>query len=322
MRRRFARVGCPPYAAGLGSRPGYLREPPAQPARGRCSGEYESDGLDAIAANIRTRPDVAGDIRLVKNPFAPRRSGWDSGFCLLTLGPRVTARATRAQCPATDPLLAKSPCWQAGPDRIPQGFDWDGRLDARPTSDQVQGGWRVGHDVEVADVLRRCLVPISPAPRTLASMHGTGLVNLYTRDIEASIRFYEDLLGFSETFRTPKEGIPEHVEFELGGFKVGLGTVEAARRVHGVEPAPGSPAMVLVVWTDDVNRAFDELVAAGVPVVQPPHDTSNNNRNALLSDPDGNLVEIVAKVPRQRVGSSKVDPTGEPGNSSSGEQFV
>jgi lactoylglutathione lyase len=34
----------------------------------------------------------------------------------------------------------------------------------------------------------------------------------------------------------------------------------------------------------------------GTPVVQPPHNTGNNNRNALLRDPDGNLVEIVSKV--------------------------
>jgi len=123
----------------------------------------------------------------------------------------------------------------------------------------------------------------------------SGLVNLYTRDIEAGMRLYMGLLGFSETFRTPKEGVPEHVEFELGGFKVGLGTVDAARRVHGVEPTPGSPAMVLVVWVDDVDKAFGELEAAGVPVVQRPHDVGNN-RSALLRDPDGNLVEIVAKV--------------------------
>jgi lactoylglutathione lyase len=32
-----------------------------------------------------------------------------------------------------------------------------------------------------------------------------------------------------------------------------------------------------------------------VPVLQPPHNIGNN-RNALLRDPDGNLVEIVAKV--------------------------
>jgi len=127
-------------------------------------------------------------------------------------------------------------------------------------------------------------------------MYLDALVNLYTRDIEAGIRFYRDLLGFTETFRTPVEGTPEHVELRLSGFTVGLGTVEAARRVHGVEATPGTPAMVLVVWTDDVDRACGELAAAGVPVLQPPHNTGNNNRNALLRDPDGNLVEIVAKV--------------------------
>jgi lactoylglutathione lyase len=123
-----------------------------------------------------------------------------------------------------------------------------------------------------------------------------GLVNLYTRDIEAGILFYRDLLGFEETFRTPTEGTPEHVEFTLNGFSVGLGTVEAARRVHGVDASPGSPAMVVVVWTDDVDHAFADLRAAGTPVVQQPHSTGNN-RSALLRDPDGNLVEIVSKQP-------------------------
>jgi lactoylglutathione lyase len=122
------------------------------------------------------------------------------------------------------------------------------------------------------------------------------LVNLYTNDIEAGIRFYRDLLGFEETFRTPREGVPEHVEFRLGGFTIALGTAAAAKRVHGVDASPGAPAMVVVIWTDDVDQAFEGLVAAGVPALKPPHDTGNNNRNALLKDPDGNLVEIVAKI--------------------------
>ncbi|MGO9081989.1 MAG: VOC family protein [Streptosporangiaceae bacterium] len=127
-------------------------------------------------------------------------------------------------------------------------------------------------------------------------MFATALVNLYTADIEAGLRFYRDLLGFEETFRTPKEGTLQHVELKLGGFALGLGTVHAAKRVHGVDASPGSPAMVLVVWTDNVDTAFEQLRSAGVPVVQPPHDTGNNSRNALLRDPDGNLVEIAAKV--------------------------
>jgi lactoylglutathione lyase len=66
--------------------------------------------------------------------------------------------------------------------------------------------------------------------------------------------------------------------------------------VHGVDATPGSPAMALVVWADDTDEAYERLTAAGAPAVQAPHDTGNNNRNALLRDPDGNLVEIVSKV--------------------------
>lgn len=131
---------------------------------------------------------------------------------------------------------------------------------------------------------------------TLPATFETGLVNLYTDDIESGLHFYCGLLGFRETFRTPTTGTPEHVEFQLNGFKIGLGTVEVARRVHGVDPAAGSPAMALVVWADDVDGAFAELVAAGVPVLQPPRDTANSNRSALVRDPDGNLVEIVSKT--------------------------
>ena len=132
----------------------------------------------------------------------------------------------------------------------------------------------------------------------LQAMFTEGFVNLYTRDIEASLRFYRDLLGFKETFRTPREGSPEHVELTLNGFGVGLGTVEAAKRVHGVDATPGLPSMVLVVWTNDVDKSFERLTSAGTPAVQPPHDTGSSNRNALLRDPDGNLVEIVAKRTR------------------------
>ncbi len=121
-------------------------------------------------------------------------------------------------------------------------------------------------------------------------------VHLYTRDIEAGLRFYRDLLGFKETFRTPTSGTPEHVELTLRGFGLGLGTVEAAKRVHGVDASPGNHAMSLVIWVEDVDKDYEHLTSAGTPVVQPPRNIGKHNRNALLRDPDGNLVEIVATV--------------------------
>lgn len=122
------------------------------------------------------------------------------------------------------------------------------------------------------------------------------MINLYTARIETALRFYRDRLGFTETFRTPAEGVPEHVELRLDGVTLGLGDVDAARRVHGVDASPGTPGFALVIWTDDVDGAYADLAAHGVPVLQPPHDSGNGNRNALVRDPDGNLIELVAKI--------------------------
>ncbi len=127
-------------------------------------------------------------------------------------------------------------------------------------------------------------------------MFTDALVNLYTKDIDLSLHFYGATLGFTETFRTPREGTPTHVELTVGGFTLGLSTIEAAASVHGIDALPGNPAMSIVVWTDDLDAAVERLLADGAPLLQPPHSSGNDNRSALLRDPDGNLVELVTKV--------------------------
>lgn len=126
-------------------------------------------------------------------------------------------------------------------------------------------------------------------------MFSSGLVNIYTADIEAAVAFYGATLGLTETFRTPAHGAPAHVEFAAGGFTIGLGTVEAARAAHGVDPAPGSPAFALVLWCADVDATVGALDPS-VPSAQPAHDTGNGNRAALIHDPDGTLIELVSKT--------------------------
>ena len=123
----------------------------------------------------------------------------------------------------------------------------------------------------------------------------SGLVNVFSRDIERALDFYRGVLGLPESFRTPQDGPPEHVELAAGGFVLAISTAEAAERVHGLTVEPGRAAMSLVFWVDDVDATFDTVTAAGAPVVTAPHDTGNNNRNAVVRDPDGTLVGLVAK---------------------------
>jgi lactoylglutathione lyase len=123
------------------------------------------------------------------------------------------------------------------------------------------------------------------------------MVNVYVRDLPAALAFYAGRLGFAETFRAPDPEAPDHVELRLDGVTIALSTAEAAERVHGLPAIPGSHGFQLVLWTDDVDAAYDALVTAGVPSHTPPHDAGNDNRSAVVRDPDGNLVELVMRRP-------------------------
>ncbi|MDG7011552.1 MAG: VOC family protein [Nitrososphaerota archaeon] len=118
-------------------------------------------------------------------------------------------------------------------------------------------------------------------------------INLYVSDIERSLRFYRDLLGFIETFRTPKDGPPVHVELQLGPLKLGVVTVEALKRDHGISGGGGPPRAEVVLWVDDVDAAYSWLTAKGVPSLSLPHNFGGILRGAWVGDPDGNLVQIV-----------------------------
>ncbi|HET7037662.1 MAG TPA: VOC family protein [Thermomicrobiaceae bacterium] len=124
-------------------------------------------------------------------------------------------------------------------------------------------------------------------------------VNLYARDVETSVRFYRELLGFAETFRTPATGRPVHVEMRLGGLVLGVADIESLRRDHGVEVAFGGPRAEVVVWTDDVDTAYARLLTHGAPSLSPPHDFLEGRlRAAWVADPEGGPVQLVQERAR------------------------
>lgn len=116
-------------------------------------------------------------------------------------------------------------------------------------------------------------------------------VNLYSRDLPRALAFYTKL-GFIEAFRFPKEGEPEHVEMRLDAFNLGIATVETATADHGLSPNVDGQGMELVLWTDDTDAAFAQLVTEGARVLSEPHDWLDNLRLAWVADPDDNPIQI------------------------------
>jgi len=116
-------------------------------------------------------------------------------------------------------------------------------------------------------------------------------INIYSRDVMRLVAFYE-LLGFRETFRTPKEGTPVHVEVTLDGFTIGIASVDAAIAEHGLSPNLGGRPVEVVLWTDDTDREYARLTADGAPSLSPPHDFLADLRLAWVADPDGNPIQL------------------------------
>jgi catechol 2,3-dioxygenase-like lactoylglutathione lyase family enzyme len=126
-------------------------------------------------------------------------------------------------------------------------------------------------------------------------------VNFYVEDVETSVRFYRESFGFTETFRTPQDGRPIHVELRLGQFTLGLAAIDALREMHGIVTSPGRPRAELVIWADDVDRVQAELAAKGVRTLSEPHDFLDSLRAAWVADPDGNPVQIVMRRQQRSV---------------------
>jgi DNA-binding transcriptional ArsR family regulator/catechol 2,3-dioxygenase-like lactoylglutathione lyase family enzyme len=121
------------------------------------------------------------------------------------------------------------------------------------------------------------------------------MINLYSKDLRRAVAFYERL-GFVETFRTPAQGDPAHIELTLGTFVLGIATIEAARGIHGLRPEGDGRWIEIALWTDDTDAAVRALSANGAPVLSPAHDFLDGRlRSAWIADPDGNPIQLVQR---------------------------
>jgi len=119
-------------------------------------------------------------------------------------------------------------------------------------------------------------------------------VNIYSHDVMRLVRFYERL-DLRETFRTPEDGMPAHIELRLEGLTLGIASVAAAIADHGLSPDLNGRPVEIVLWTDDTDRDYARLTVDGVPSLSPPHDFLSRLRVAWVADPDGNPIQLVQR---------------------------
>jgi glyoxylase I family protein len=107
-------------------------------------------------------------------------------------------------------------------------------------------------------------------------------VSVCVENVEDARRFYVDVLGFSERSDRPDFGFPG-AWFDVAGQQVHL--IEVA------EMPPGAASQHFALKVADLDAAVAAVEAHGVKVHRAGY-TPNAGRQAFLTDPSGNGIEL------------------------------
>ena len=101
-------------------------------------------------------------------------------------------------------------------------------------------------------------------------------------DVDASIRFYVDVLGFSEQFK-----FGNYAGVEREGCLIHLSQIGNPNTA-----APGCGAVY--IFCDDVDAIHQQIVQRGASVEGEPKDYPYGMRDFVACDPDGNKLSFGA----------------------------
>ncbi|ECI2503438.1 VOC family protein [Salmonella enterica subsp. enterica serovar Typhimurium] len=112
---------------------------------------------------------------------------------------------------------------------------------------------------------------------------------LTVSDISTTIRFYEEVLGFSAvTFKQNRKALI------FGAQKINLHQQEMEFEPKASRPTPGSADLCFITSTP-INDVVSEILQAGISIVEGPVERTGATGEIMsiyIGDPDGNLIEI------------------------------
>ncbi|MBU8639479.1 VOC family protein [Bacillus pumilus] len=113
---------------------------------------------------------------------------------------------------------------------------------------------------------------------------------LYVNDVEASIHFYQHVLGFPMKLR-----VESYVEFDTGDVTLSINSRQDVKDALGL-PVPeanqASQTFEIGFVVDDVEQTIASMKEKGVSIIKEPAKKPWGQTVAYVADPDGHFIEI------------------------------
>ncbi|GII57665.1 glyoxalase [Planotetraspora thailandica] len=121
-------------------------------------------------------------------------------------------------------------------------------------------------------------------------LRGLTTVNYFADDMAAATEWYAELLGVAPYFQRPESGPPAYVEFRIGDYQHELGLIDRRFAPPGTAAAAGP---ILYWHVDDVQGAFQRLLAMGAEEHEPVAVRGEGFVTASVVDPFGNVLGVM-----------------------------
>ncbi len=115
--------------------------------------------------------------------------------------------------------------------------------------------------------------------------------NIAVKNLEESVKFYTDKLGFEENHRfNPEKGMT--IAFLRGD---GDSMIELTEGIENIDPKMKDKKGLFMVGLEvsDMDRTARELKNKGIKFTRGPIDTPNGTKIAFLEDPQGVQIELI-----------------------------
>ena len=124
---------------------------------------------------------------------------------------------------------------------------------------------------------------------------GIGHVAIRVKDIDRTLDFYRDKLGFKEMFRLDRDGrlwlmylrVTDTQYIEL--FPEAAGDRAPPREANGLNH--------ICLEVDSIDGVLADLGRVGIPIAREKQMGADGNLQAWIEDPDGNRIELMQMDP-------------------------
>ncbi|MHA2028118.1 MAG: VOC family protein [Candidatus Kariarchaeaceae archaeon] len=126
------------------------------------------------------------------------------------------------------------------------------------------------------------------------------LIGIVTQNLISMTEFYRNVMGFPIELQ-----LENYVEFKHEGVRFALTTTDVMKKVtshpsYDEQPRGHKFELAFGPFTSpsDVDKVYGEITSKGATSITPPADMPWNQRTAFFADPDGNIHELFANLPK------------------------